>query len=222
MVVSSRTGSQLAEVVAQVEKAGRRAWRSRPTSPTWARSPAWPTAREAFGRLDIVVNNVGGAMPAPSPRPRPATWRRRSTSTSPPPTPSPGLRCRRCWRAGTGRWSTSRRSWAGSAARATRPTAPPRRRCRTTPASPPATSPRVRVNAIGVGSVATSALDIVLDDESSPPPWRTRPRSRIGDIRHRGQRAVPRLGRRLVPHRQGAGGRRRARPAQPRPGLPDL
>ena len=37
-----------------------------PTCPTSTRSRAWSTPRcDEFGRLDIVVNNVGGSMPMP-------------------------------------------------------------------------------------------------------------------------------------------------------------
>ncbi len=66
VVIASRTRSDLDAVVAQVTTTGRRA-----VSVTGdlndldaVRSLA-ATAREQFGRIDIVVNNVGGAIPLP-------------------------------------------------------------------------------------------------------------------------------------------------------------
>lgn len=66
MVIASRTESQLQEVAARVEAAGRKAH-------VIAADLAHPdetaklasAAVEAFGRLDVVVNNVGGTMPGP-------------------------------------------------------------------------------------------------------------------------------------------------------------
>ena len=57
-------------------------------------------------------------------------------------------------------------------------------------------APRVRVNAIGVGSVATSALDIVLDDESLRTTMEDQTPLSASATRPTcaGQRAVPRLG----------------------------
>ena len=66
-------------------------------------------------------------------------------------------------------------------------------------------APRIRVNAIAVGSIATSALEIVLEDDDlrttmeQGTPLRADRRPR-GDRRHR---PVPRLGRRRLHHRQG-------------------
>lgn len=66
VVISSRTQSQLDDVAARIERAGRRAH-------TVVADLAHPEATAelagaavgAFGKLDIVVNNVGGTMPAP-------------------------------------------------------------------------------------------------------------------------------------------------------------
>lgn len=66
VVVSARTAADLDAVAAQVQQAGRRAQAvvadlARPEQTAQLAG----TAVETFGRLDIVVNNVGGAMPAP-------------------------------------------------------------------------------------------------------------------------------------------------------------
>jgi 7-alpha-hydroxysteroid dehydrogenase len=66
VVISARTAEQLKDIAEQIEQAGRRA---KVVSADLNDLDAIPQlvneAREAFGRLDIVVNNVGGTMPAP-------------------------------------------------------------------------------------------------------------------------------------------------------------
>lgn len=67
VVISSRTREQLDEVAARVEAAGRRAHVvAADLSDTSAVAGLADAAVEAFGRLDIVVNNVGGTMPMPA------------------------------------------------------------------------------------------------------------------------------------------------------------
>ncbi|KRD09667.1 short-chain dehydrogenase [Mycobacterium sp. Root265] len=66
VVIAARTRSQLDEVAAQVAAVGRRAHvvvadLAHPESTAALAAEAI----EAFGKLDIVVNNVGGTMPAP-------------------------------------------------------------------------------------------------------------------------------------------------------------
>jgi 7-alpha-hydroxysteroid dehydrogenase len=64
VVISSRTEAQLDEVAKQVEAAGRRAVVvPADLSDVDAVAGLADAAREAFGRLDIVVNNVGGTIP---------------------------------------------------------------------------------------------------------------------------------------------------------------
>ena len=64
VVISSRTADQLDAVAAQVESAGRRAHCvPADLSDLDAVASLVDHARDTFGRLDLVVNNVGGTMP---------------------------------------------------------------------------------------------------------------------------------------------------------------
>jgi 7-alpha-hydroxysteroid dehydrogenase len=66
VVISARSADQLAGVAAKIEAAGRRALAvPADLSDLDAAAALAGTAADAFGRLDIVVNNVGGAMPRP-------------------------------------------------------------------------------------------------------------------------------------------------------------
>lgn len=66
VVISSRTTEDLHQVAAQVEAAGRRAHVvPADLSDLDAVAALAPAAVEAFGRLDIVVDNLGGSMPKP-------------------------------------------------------------------------------------------------------------------------------------------------------------
>ena len=72
VVISARSADQLAGVAAQVEAAGRRALViPADLSDLDAAAGLAAAAADAFGRLDIVVNNVGGAMPRPFPATKP-------------------------------------------------------------------------------------------------------------------------------------------------------
>ncbi len=83
-------------------------------------------------------------------------------------------------------------------------------------------APKVRVNAIAVGSIATSALEIVLDNpEIHDEMVRRTPLKRLGrpeDIAL--VRALPRVARGQLRDRQALRGRRRSRGGQPRDGPP--
>src|SRR5437660_480567 len=64
VVVSARTESQLAEVAARIEAVGRRALVvPADLSDLTAVAALADAARTGLGRLDIVVNNVGGTYP---------------------------------------------------------------------------------------------------------------------------------------------------------------
>ena len=66
VVIAARTVSQLEEVAAQVRKLGRNAVVvAADLSDVDAVEGLVDTAVREFGRLDIVVNNVGGSMPMP-------------------------------------------------------------------------------------------------------------------------------------------------------------
>ena len=66
VVISARTADQLAGVARDVEAAGRKAVVvPADLSDLDAAASLADTAAQEFGRLDIVVNNVGGAMPRP-------------------------------------------------------------------------------------------------------------------------------------------------------------
>src|SRR4051794_22760656 len=64
VVVAARTEDQLREVAAQIEKVGRRALAvpADLSAPGAAQALAERGA-DVFGRIDVIVNNVGGAMP---------------------------------------------------------------------------------------------------------------------------------------------------------------
>jgi 7-alpha-hydroxysteroid dehydrogenase len=66
VLIAARTEDQLAKVALEIEAAGRRAVVvAADLADLDAAAGLADTAAEAFGRLDIVVNNVGGAMPRP-------------------------------------------------------------------------------------------------------------------------------------------------------------
>jgi 7-alpha-hydroxysteroid dehydrogenase len=72
VVISARSADQLAKVASEVEAAGRRALVvPADLNDLDAAAGLAEAAADAFGRLDIVVNNVGGAMPRPFPATKP-------------------------------------------------------------------------------------------------------------------------------------------------------
>lgn len=184
VVVSSRTGSQLAEVVAQVEKAGRRAVAvEADLADLEAVAGLADAAREAFGRLDIVVNNVGGAMPRAFDQTSPRHLEEAfhfNVSTAHALTRAALPLLLESGHGSVVNISSvmGRVSGRGYAAYGTAKAA----LSHYTRLAARDLAPRVRVNAIGVGSVATSALDIVLDDESLRTTMEDQtPLRRIGD-----------------------------------------
>ncbi|HEY8482765.1 MAG TPA: SDR family oxidoreductase [Spirillospora sp.] len=184
VVISSRTEEQLRKVAEEIEAAGRRALVV-PADLSRPDAAAEPAARavDAFGRLDIVVNNVGGAMPAPfldtSPR-RLENAFQFNVSTAHALTRAAvphllesgagsvvnissvmGLLAGRGYLA----YGTAKAALAHYTRLAAFDLAP-----------------RVRVNAIAVGSVATSALDVVMTNDALRTEMERRtPLGRVGD-----------------------------------------
>ena len=206
VLIAARTEDQLAKVAREIETAGRRAVVvPADLSDLDAAAGLARAAAEAFGRLDIVVNNVGGALPRPFLATKPhhladafqfnVGIAHRLTQAAVP--------CLLVSRHETGRaGGTSGDDSAGGAAGrgqgvvinissvmgrvagrgylayGTAKAA----LAHYTRLAAADLAPRIRVNAIAVGSVATSALDIVLtDDELRERMERTTPLGRIGD-----------------------------------------
>jgi 7-alpha-hydroxysteroid dehydrogenase len=177
VVISARTGDQLAEVARQIEAAGRRALVvPADLSDLDAAAGLAAAAADAFGRLDIVVNNVGGAMPraflATRPRHLMAAFEfnvaiahsltqaavphllAAGTGPAGQPAGRPGAVVNISSVIGrvAGRGYLAYGTAKAALAHYTRLAAAD-------------LAPRIRVNAIAVGSVATSALDIVLTND---------------------------------------------------------
>jgi 7-alpha-hydroxysteroid dehydrogenase len=169
VVISARTADQLAGVAEQIEAAGRRAL-AVPADLTDLDAAAGlaAAAAGAFGRLDIVVNNVGGALPRPflATRPRHLTAAfefnvaiaHALTQAAVPhllAAPDPGgavVNISSALGRVAGRGYLAYGTAKAALAHYTRLAAAD-------------LAPRIRVNAIAVGSVATSALDIVLTND---------------------------------------------------------
>ena len=206
VLISARTEDQLAEVAREIETSGRRAVIvPADLSDLDAAAGLARAAAEAFGRLDIVVNNVGGALPRPFLATKPhhladafqfnvGTTHRLTQAAVPyllaarPETGQDGGTSGDGAAGGTaGRGQGAvinissvmgRVAGRGYLAYGTAKAA----LAHYTRLAAADLAPRIRVNAIAVGSVATSALDIVLtDDELRERMERTTPLGRIGD-----------------------------------------
>ena len=167
VVISARTEEQLKEVADRIAQTGRRA---RIVSADLNDLSTLPglvqAAQEEFGRLDIVVNNVGGTMPRPFLDTTPeylieafhfnvATAHALSVAAVPVMLTSGGgsiVNISSVMGRLTGRGFLAYGTAKAALTHYTRLAATD-------------LSPRVRINAIAVGSVATSALDIVLHNE---------------------------------------------------------
>jgi 7-alpha-hydroxysteroid dehydrogenase len=184
VVISARTAEQLAEVAAQIEAVGRRAVAiPADLSDLEAVAGLVDNARDTFGRLDLVVNNVGGALPRPFLDTSPgrmeqafhfnvATAHALLRPAVPLLVENGGgsvVNISSAMGRVSGRGYLAYGTAKGALAHYTRLAAAD-------------LAPRVRVNAIAVGSVATSALDIVMhSDELRTALESGTPLKRIGD-----------------------------------------
>lgn len=184
VLISARTAEQLRSVASQVEASGRRAVVvPADLSDLDAVGELVERAREAFGRLDLVVNNVGGAMPRPFLDTSPGRLEQAfhfNVSTAHallrPAVPlmlegGGGSVVNISSAIGrlAGRGYLAYGTAKGALSHYTRLAAAD-------------LSPRIRVNAIAVGSVATSALDIVMQtDELRESLEKATPLGRVGD-----------------------------------------
>ncbi|MHB8593707.1 MAG: SDR family oxidoreductase [Acidimicrobiales bacterium] len=168
VVVSARTEKQLQDVATRIEAAGRRAVVvAADLSDLDAVGALAGAAVGAFGRLDIVVNNVGGTMPRPfldtSPRFLEEAFHfnvstaHALTRAAVPHMLEHGGGSVVCISSAMGR-TQGRGFVAYGTAKAAL--------THFTRLAATDLAPRIRVNAIAVGSVATSALDVVLTDDN--------------------------------------------------------
>jgi len=167
IVLSARTAEQLAEVAEQVKAAGRRAHVvAADLSDLEAVAGLADAARDAFGRLDIVVNNVGGSMPRPfldtSPRRLVEAFSWNVATAHALTRAAVPIMLETGGGAVVGMSSMMGRASArGYVAYGTAKAG----LAHWTRLAAADLAPRIRVNAIAVGSVATSALAMVLEDD---------------------------------------------------------
>jgi 7-alpha-hydroxysteroid dehydrogenase len=168
VVISARTEDQLSEVAGRIEDAGRRVLVVQADlNDLEAVAALAPAAKEEFGRIDIVVNNVGGTMPRGFLETSPrfleqafhfnvATAHALTRAAVPIMIEGDGgsvvnisSAMGRTQARGFVAYGTAKAALAHYTRLAATDLAP-----------------RIRVNAIAVGSVATSALEVVLTDDA--------------------------------------------------------
>jgi 7-alpha-hydroxysteroid dehydrogenase len=184
VVISARTTDQLESVAGEVEGAGRRAVVvPADLSDLDAVAGLVESARTEFGRLDLVVNNVGGSMPRPfldtSPGRLEQAFHFNVSTAHALLRPAVPLMLQGGGGSAVNISSTmGRLAGRGYVAYGTAKAA----LAHYTRLAAADLSPRIRVNAIAVGSVATSALDIVMQtDELRTAMVASTPLGRIGD-----------------------------------------
>ncbi|HXW35229.1 MAG TPA: SDR family oxidoreductase [Acidimicrobiales bacterium] len=167
VVISSRTEEQLRDVAHRIEEAGRKAEVvAADLNDLDNVAGLAETAKRSFGRLDIVVNNVGGTMPRPfldtSPRFLEAAFHWNVTTAHALTRAAVPVMLEGGGGSVVGISSAmGRLADRGFVAYGTAKAA----LAHYTRLVAKDLAPRIRVNAVAVGSVATSALDIVLEDD---------------------------------------------------------
>jgi len=184
VVLSSRSTDQLEAVASQIEALGRRAAVvPADLSDLDAVAGLAAAAKDAFGRLDIVVNNVGGSMPRPfmdtSPRRLMEAFSFNVATAHALTRAAVPLMLETGGGAVVGISSMmGRTSGRGYVAYGTAKAG----LSHWTRLAAQDLAPKIRVNAIAVGSIATSALDIVLQDDGLRTTMEANtPLRRIGD-----------------------------------------
>ena len=168
VVISARTAAQLDDIAARIDKAGRRAVVvPADLSDLDAAAGLAAAAQDELGRIDVVVNNVGGAMPKPfldtTTRDLEAAFRFNvSTAHALTRAAVPHMLERDGGAVVNISSTMGRVGGRGYLAYGTAKAA----LSHYTRLAARDLAPRIRVNAIAVGSVATSALDIVLTDDA--------------------------------------------------------
>ena len=168
VVISARTEDQLRDVATRVEAAGRRAVIvPADLNDLDAVASLADAAVDAFGRLDIVVNNVGGTMPRAFLDTTPGYLERAfhfnvSTAHALIRAAVPHMLKGAGGSVVSMSSAMGRTQARGYVAYGTAKAA----LAHFTRLAAADLAPRIRVNAIAVGSVATSALDIVLTDDN--------------------------------------------------------
>ncbi|MCW2938987.1 MAG: short-chain dehydrogenase [Actinomycetia bacterium] len=183
VVISARTEEQLSKVAAEIEATGRRALIvPLDLNDLEAAAGLAQAAKDEFGRLDIVVNNVGGTMPAAFMSTKPhhlenafhfnVTIAHALTRAAVPhllETCGSVVNISSVMGRVSGRGFLAYGTAKAALAHYTRLAALD-------------LAPKIRVNAIAVGSVATSALEIVVNDEGLRTQMEANtPLGRIGD-----------------------------------------
>jgi len=168
VLISARTDEQLREVAGRIEGAGRKAVVvPADLNDLDAVAALAPAAQEALGRLDIVVNNVGGTMPRgfleTSPRFLEQAFHFNVSTAHALTRAAAPLMLAGGGGAVVNISSAMGRTQArGFVAYGTAKAA----LAHYTRLAATDLAPRIRVNAIAVGSVATSALEVVLTDDT--------------------------------------------------------
>ena len=168
VLISARTEDQLKDIAARIEKTGRKAVIvAADLSDLDATAKLADKAAEAFGRLDIVVNNVGGYMPRPFTNTKPRhlasafafnveTAHALTQAALPHLLKSDGASVISISSA-VGRLAGRGYLAYGTAKAAL---------AHYTRLAAADLAPKIRVNAIAVGAAATSALEIVVQDDN--------------------------------------------------------